>query len=613
MRKKLLTIMFMLGMIIGLSKLSAVTYTPLQLNFVKDYQVRNFFNSSVLLNKLDLTTEVLNSSVYSRIDQAGSLAFNQTGQVLTLSNTGATTAESYLSMGKLYHYVAIDMDVFAQNNVGYTANAILSLHKDARNRILIVQRDNDAGTKTYTMEVFKDGASVFSKVLSTTGISAPYTIRVHVTGRYLNFFRVKDGESTFLSSVDIGSYFDFRADNVINDFSVCLGARLGAGESVSFSKLEQYLSAGTGQADPRVLHYEDGAPIIIGNKIWLAMTIRGYDPIPSSHQGIYSHDLVTREWQLTGDMSFDNGDGLKRPWHATDVFFDRRDNKWKIFTTSHGDDRKIYYGICNKDPRFGITEVAATVLNNGIAQGEDPSVIYDAGAGKWRMAMCQDMNGGFNTVLLESATWNGPYTQIALNAATSSTGILIQKVGGQYYVFQGRGNANYEILSYPDLVKVDVLKVSPLLTDRNVWPVIIPVTGTAGTTYNLLTFDREQVTGTYSYGNLHWYHAEEVATDFYEYDTTLTDPSVLTELKNLQDIQLKIFPNPVLNTLNIEGLNEFTPATIRNIYGQIMLEKKTAGILEIGDLVPGIYFLDLGAGKTISFIKLECQGVKLLR
>jgi hypothetical protein len=167
---------------------------------------------------------------------------------------------------------------------------------------------------------------------------------------------------------------------------------------------------------------------MVNNKIWMAMTTRGYDPIPSSHQGVYCYDLASKEWQLTGDMSFDNGDGLKRSWHATDIFFDRKDQKWKFLTTSHGDDHKIYFGICNKDPRFGITENIAHVLNCGITRSEDPSIIYDNNAKKWRLAMCRDVNGGFNTVLLESTEWNGVYTQIAENTATSSTDILLQKV-----------------------------------------------------------------------------------------------------------------------------------------------------------------------------------------
>lgn len=605
MRTKSLFFALVLLQIISTYYIYGVTYTPMQLNFVKDYQVRNFFSSSILLNKLDLTTNFVNNSDYTRIDLAGSLTFNQSGQVLTISNKGNTRAESYLKIGRLYHYAAIDLDITSQNSISYTANAVLSLYKDSDNRVVIVQRDNDAGTKTYTVEIFKNGSSVFNTVISASGIAAPYTLRVHVTGRYLNFFRVKDGVANFYASIDIGSHFDLRNDDVIKDFSVCLGARLDPSESVSFSRLEQYLSSGTGQADPRVLHYEDGAPIIVDNKIWFAMTTRGYDPIPASHQGIYSYDLTTREWKLTGDMSFDNGDGFKRPWHATDIFFDRRDRKWKFFTTSHGDDHKIYYGVCNNDPRFGISEVAATLLNTGIGQGEDPSVIFDAVARKWRLAMCQLVSGGFNTVLLESENWNGPYTQIALNAETSSTGILIQKTGGSYYVFQGRGNGNYEILSYPGLTKLDVLKVSPLLTDRNIWPVIIPITGTAGTVYNLLTFDREQVTGAYSYGNIHWYHAAEVATNFYEYDSALTDPSVLSELKKNMDKQLRVYPNPAQNILNIDGLPDYTTATVRNTAGQVVLKKGTTGMLEIDNLKSGVYLLSIGTEKAVNFIKYD--------
>ncbi|MDR1331595.1 MAG: T9SS type A sorting domain-containing protein [Tannerella sp.] len=579
---------------------AATKYTPDQLHFEKEYQVRNFFNLSVPLNRLDFTEDLMNSAQYPRINVEGSLDFNQSGEILRIENTGNTRAESYLKMGKLYHYAAIDMDVVSQSHAGYTANAILSLHKDAQNRILIVQRDSDADTKTFSVEIFRNGASVFAQNLSSEGIAAPYTIRIHLTGRYLSFFRVKDEVSAYLATIDAGTYFDLRDDNIIKDFSIALGARLNPAESVSFSGLSQYLSSGTGQADPRVLHYEDGAPIIVDNKIWLAMTTRGYDPIPSSHQGIYCYDLASKEWQLTGDMSFDNGDGLKRPWHATDVFFDRNDRQWKFLTVSHGDDHKIYSGACDKDPRFGITENTARVLDCGISQGEDPSIIYDADAKKWRLAMCRDAGGGFNTVLLESAEWDGAYTLIAENSAVSSTGILLQKVGGEYFVFQGRGNANYEILSYPDLTKRDVLKVSPLLTDRNIWPVIIPVTSEAGTVYHLLTFDREQVTGTYSYGNLHWYRATEEATGFFEYNP---DSSALIDNRPAVIKHRKVFPNPAGKFLHVEGLAKPATATVRNLTGQIMAQKETSGVVDVGSLTPNIYFIDFGDGKTIKFIK----------
>ena len=46
----------------------AQTFDPLSLHFKKDYQIRNFYNSSVLLSKLDLSQDVLNESIYPKVD-----------------------------------------------------------------------------------------------------------------------------------------------------------------------------------------------------------------------------------------------------------------------------------------------------------------------------------------------------------------------------------------------------------------------------------------------------------------------------------------------------------------------------------------------------------------
>ena len=45
----------------------AQSFDPLSLHFTKDYQVRNFYNSSVLLSNLDLSHDVLNESLYPKI------------------------------------------------------------------------------------------------------------------------------------------------------------------------------------------------------------------------------------------------------------------------------------------------------------------------------------------------------------------------------------------------------------------------------------------------------------------------------------------------------------------------------------------------------------------
>jgi len=496
----------------------AQTFDPLSLHFKKDYQVRNFYSSSLTLSKLDLSQDVLNESKYPKIHLTSpGCQLKQNDRDLQFSNISETDQETYISLGKLYNYVAIDMDIREQKHCSYTATAMLSLFLDKDNRIVIAQRDGDAENKQITLEIFKNESSVFSRQLSEKGITAPNTLRVHLAGKYLNVLIIKNEEWTVLGSFDIAEHFELRDKTILETFTLMAGARLGSGESISISKVEQYLTTGTAQADPKVLHFEDGAPIIEGNKIWVAMTTRAYDT--QLYQGIYSYDLETKEWEVSGTLAFNNGDGLIRQWSASDVFFDRRDETWKIFTVSHRDDHMLYSGESKVDPRFGFVEVSCSKVNYpSVGNEEDPSVIYDSTAGKWRMAFCKSKSG-YQTVLMEADSWNGAWSQIGVYTPTSSTGILIQKIGGQRYVFLGRGSTPcpMEVLSYPGMEKIGELSLSEHPVGKNVWPAIIPVTSDSGTAYYLLTFDRDAWTGPRTYGNIHWYYAEEFAEDFYEY------------------------------------------------------------------------------------------------
>ena len=134
------------------------------------------------------------------------------------------------------------------------------------------------------------------------------------------------------------------------------------------------------------------------------------------------------------------------------------------------------------------------------------------------MAMCKSDNG-YKTILMEANDWNGDWKEISVYEPTSSTGVLIQKIGGNRYVFIGRGPTPcpLEILSYPDMEKVGELSLSEHPIGKNIWPAILPVTKENGTEYYLLTFDRDAWTGQRTYGNIHWYYGKEFAENFWEY------------------------------------------------------------------------------------------------
>ena len=65
-----------------------------------------------------------------------------------------------------------------------------------------------------------------------------------------------------MGSYDIGEYFELRDKNILSSFNLLVGAKLGKSESITISKVQQYLTPGTAQADPKILHYEDGEPIV---------------------------------------------------------------------------------------------------------------------------------------------------------------------------------------------------------------------------------------------------------------------------------------------------------------------------------------------------------------
>ncbi len=85
--------------------------------------------------------------------------------------------------------------------------------------------------------------------------------------------------------------------------------------------------------------------------------------------------------------------------------------------------------------------------------------------------------------------------------------------------------------------------------------------------------------------------------------------NVATSLFNspVKDFQpLKIYPNPAKNNVSIEGLSAVQSVQIFSIQGQLM-KRTTQKVIEISDLVNGIYFLEVeyteGGRSRVKFVK----------
>lgn len=481
--------------------------TPDQITFSKLVDgTLHSYDSNIELQELNGSEPIMGST------SPGGITVTHNGSTVEFANNQADASEAYVKLGPLFAYAGQDMDVETQTT-STTSAAIMMFYKDDGNKIVISQQDFNSTIKNYTYTVYKNGAVVNTTTVSSAAATEPYTMRVRTNGRYIVLWRMVNGALSYFSPrLQISDWFDLRDPAVLNSFTVYVGAKLAPGENVKISGARQYLTDGVGQADPRFFHYENGESMIENDVTWLTLSSR-CDTIASTHTGVYSYNLKTNEIKLLGIITFDKGDGLKRPLHSCDVLYDRNDGKWKISATSFDEDHRPYGGIGTIDPRVGdanhITDISVKPV---LPDGEDASIIWDKAANKWRAAWVASVSGGFALSLAEADSYSGPYTVIKSNTAVSETGSLIQKMGGKYYIFTGRGTSGEMwVYNYPDCSLIGRLNVPEGPVANNIWPVILPYQNTYnGTSYRMMTFDRYMGWGgDHSYGKIYIYEGNK--------------------------------------------------------------------------------------------------------
>ena len=264
--------------------------------------------------------------------------------------------------------------------------------------------------------IWKDGAKVREQILfAGPSVTPPCKLRAQLAGGELAVFAEQNGSTTFLGRAQDKEAFDDVLD--LRDRRAAAGCtfnvatRLPANSSVALGEAGSYLSAGVGQADIRNITHRDGSPFIEDNRLWFTFSVRGLS-ISSSCQGVLSLDASTFDARLEGIILYDRGDGLLRNDYASDVFYDDEAKEWHAFTCcfsrSKGGRGKAGVAVARSthDPRRGISVMREELFTKLPAAVEDPCVVYDAEARKWRLlATALDH---FKAVMFESRYlgWN---------------------------------------------------------------------------------------------------------------------------------------------------------------------------------------------------------------
>lgn len=348
-------------------------------------------------------------------------------------------------------------------------------------------------------------------------VEAKGKIILQMLGSGLVLYHQSVGLPKVIGQVDFSQYIELRSVERIHTYQSNLIVGLRSGRAV-ISRVEAALTTGMGLADIRPVTYEDGSPYLDRGRLWYTMSIRGR-ALPHHIQGVFSMNPTVFDVKLEGVILFDRKDGLLRNEVASHIFYDRKASLWRGITTgfsayaSPGKEKKQLLAVESRhDPRFGFSVMNASAFGL-VGDIEDPHILYDEKAKKWRLLTCVNRDG-YKAVLFESGSWNKDYKQIAGPVAHNSTGTSIQRIDDKLYCFSGSSERQVFIYTYPDLQEAGTLKMDlPPWDDASntrVWPNVVQMPDGYPFKFVSLMMDRFNYPGiqgpNWTYGATYLYH-----------------------------------------------------------------------------------------------------------
>lgn len=345
-------------------------------------------------------------------------------------------------------------------------------------------------------------------------------IILQMLGSGITLFHQNNQLPSVIAQSDFNTYLDLRAKKYLNSFQSQLFVGLDTGY-VKIGSVEMVLSTGIGQADIRAITYENGDPMLDQGRLWYTMSIRGR-ALPHHIQGVFSMNPTVFDLRLEGIILFDRNDGLLRNEIASHLYYDRKEEIWRGITTGFSayafpdKEKKQLLAIeSKKDPRFGFSIMKAEPFGM-VGDIEDPHILFDSDANKWRMLTCEN-DDGYKAIVLESDFWNRDYSKIAGPVPHNSTGTSIQKIGDKLFCFSGSSERKILIYTYPDLKEAGSLKMDLPPWDKasgtRVWPNIVQLPDGYPFKYVALMMDRfnyPTLKGpNWTYGALYLYHGSK--------------------------------------------------------------------------------------------------------
>ena len=333
-------------------------------------------------------------------------------------------------------------------------------------------------------------------------------------GAFDIYFEINGG-AVFCRTFDCKA---FTASDHYEAFSNGSAALSVSGKAV-VSSVRAYLDCGISQADIRHIRYENGEVLLKNGKIWLTVSVRLE---AGCYQGVFSHVPGTAEFELTGALFFDAGDGIWAGDVASSILFHREKRQFLLWVCSFSHGHILGHAAFSGDPRYGVNVIDISLMRKapedtpitaflGFEGDEDPDFYYDRDKKKWFMAVCRldPAISAYRYMFFEADHPFDGYRYIGQGADGAETGGSFVKIHDERYFVCGNDfnkTSDYRIYGRDGMQK--------LVFDYKDggfrgWGTLIPVKFGSRTRHFLLTFDRHNGSAyNWSYGNLYCFEAD---------------------------------------------------------------------------------------------------------
>lgn len=477
-----------------------------KIKFIRKFSVNFFKNKKLLLGGMEFSKDVKKTErgdKYPLVFSSGEYTETVEGGTYRFDSENGCAARL---IGHFVPYATYSVEIAELNG----ECGFLFVH--GNDRVKIALRTDENGALSVCSD---DGKTVKTGKSFVPGMS-------FLTVARKNFFDVYTdtrGIPEFVCTIDAPAFEHSDGENFFMNTQACLYA----GGEAAVKEVSVYMDSGVSQADIRAVRYENGDVIYENGKIFFTASVRLES---GGYQGVFSWVPGTAEFELTGALFFDAGDGVWANEVASSLVFDRKTQRWILWVCAFSRGHILGYSVFDGEPRYGRNVIDITLVKplsendddtvfGGKKGDEDPALYYDETEKKWYLAVCRIASGGgYAYHFFESDSPTGDFKFICRGLPGAETGGSFVKHGGKLYFVCGNGfdeNSCYRVYEWGDMSRFEKLQADFPDGGFRGWGTLLTVKqGTRERLYHL-TFDRTLGSSSgynWSYGNLYCFEGE---------------------------------------------------------------------------------------------------------